>query len=247
MGPWAVTSAQDVPALLARNARVSKGVVAEWFAWRRATTGQGDEGVGDPGRVARAEQEAHMARERQRAAQAALEAEQRRAEAQQALVLLVEGEIVELNPDTTTSVWCAVWPRAPRPGCFPPAGSHPVPGHGLLDTGNGACTMISLQTATACGIGADPTLPPTAIRGINGLEYYPRAKVAVRIRGVVTYIYAAIGGSQGVLVGEDVLGPMFARGFSLAGFYGVARGQGGVQWVRQGTGVAPTGGAPGQW
>ena len=42
------------------------------------------------------------------------------------------------------------------------------------------------------------------------------ANVRVRIRGAEQRILAAIGGEQGVLVGLDVLGPMFEQGFTLA-------------------------------
>ena len=38
--PWAVTTTADVPAAWARQVRVSKTVVAEWFAYRRAVTGE---------------------------------------------------------------------------------------------------------------------------------------------------------------------------------------------------------------
>lgn len=43
---------------------------------------------------------------------------------------------------------------------------------------------------------------------------------------------AALGGAQGVLVGEDTLAPMFEAGWTVAGFYGVAMGPGRVQWLR---------------
>ena len=52
-----MTTAQDVPARLARVAGVTKGVVADWFGWRRATTGEGGGGdAGDHGLVAHAQQ-----------------------------------------------------------------------------------------------------------------------------------------------------------------------------------------------
>ena len=91
----------------------------------------------------------------------------------------VEGEIVELNPNPAAGAeWCSVRPRVGRAGeAFPPAGSFPVPGHGLLDTGNAARTMINAQTAVAAGLAPNPQLPPVAIRGVNGVEAYPLAEI----------------------------------------------------------------------
>ena len=46
-------------------------------------------------------------------------------------------------------------------------------------------------------------------------------------------IAVAIGGTQGALVGEDMLGPMFDAGYTVAGFYGQRRSAaGGVQWLQ---------------
>lgn len=220
-----IACAEDVPASLARAAGVSKGVIAEWFAWRRATTGEGDQGEGDVGRVARAQAaQAHAVRAA-RVAQEALAARRSRE-------LLVEGEIVEIAPDLPGACWCALRPRVGRPSdVYPPHGSFPVPGHGLLDTGNAAITMINPQTAAAAGIAPNPGLA-VQIRGVNGVSEYPTATVRIRIRGVERRVTAAIGGAQGVLVGEDTLAPMFESGWAVAGFYGVGVGPGRVQWVR---------------
>ena len=227
LGPRAVFSAQDVPAHIARDAGVTKGVVADWFAWRRATTGAGDAGEGDPGRVARAEAAQNRAAHAARAAEEALEARQSRE-------LLIEGEIVEIAPgDDDDAPWCALRPRRGRPfDVYPPRGSHPVPGHGLLDTGNLARTMINPQTAAAAGIVSRRDDPSEVINGVNGSQRYPTAMVHIRIRGAEHHVRAAIGGTVGVLVGEDVLGQMFEEGWSIAGFYGVAAGPRRVQWVR---------------
>jgi hypothetical protein len=226
-GPDFVHVTADVPPGLARAAGATKGQVADWWAWRRATLGAGDDGVGDPGRVAHAEQARH-------AAAAHAHAAEREVAARRARELLVEGEVVEIRPDAG-AVWCALSPRVGRPGeLFPPTGSFAVPGHGLLDTGNAGLTMISMQTATAAGIRADPRLPSIGICGINGFAQYPSATVHLRIRGVEFCMRVALGGTQGVLVGEDVLASMFERNYTVAGFYGQRAGGNGVQWVRHG-------------
>ena len=46
-------------------------------------------------------------------------------------------------------------------------------------------------------------------------------KVSIAIRAFSVTVTAAIGGSQGVLVGQDVLGPMFDEGYKVAGLHGV--------------------------
>lgn len=192
--------------------------------------------------AAAAAEEAAMAAATERARRRQAERDRREAEqelrAHRRRELLVEGEVVELNPDPDDgAVWCAVRPRVGRPGePFPPLGPQQLvlPGHGLLDSGNAAVTMINRQTAVAAGLAADPTLSPMQIRGVNGVEAYPLARVSIRIRGVGLRIIAALGGSQGVLVGEDVLGPMFEAGYTIAGFYGRRTAAGRVQWVREG-------------
>ena len=129
---------------------------------------------------------------------------------------------------------CALRPRVPRSGePFPPHGAIAAPGYGLLDTGNAASTMVDPQTARACGIAADASLPHQTIRGVNGVQSYPMAIVRMRIRGFERVIAVAIGGTQGALVGEDMLGPMFDAGYTVAGFYGQRRSAaGGVQWLQ---------------
>ena len=168
-----------------------------------------------------------------RAAHAARAAEEA-LEARQSRELLIEGEIVEIAPgDDDDAPWCALRPRRGRPfDVYPPRGSHPVPGHGLLDTGNLARTMINPQTAAAAGIVSRRDDPSEVINGVNGSQRYPTAMVHIRIRGAEHHVRAAIGGTVGVLVGEDVLGQMFEEGWSIAGFYGVAAGPRRVQWVR---------------
>ena len=122
----------------------------------------------------------------------------------------------------------------PRGGdTFPPRGAVAAPGYGLLDTGNAASTMIDPHTARACSISADASLPPKTIHGVNGVQSYPMALVRMRIRGFERVIAVAIGGTQGALVGEDMLGPMFDAGYTVTGFYGQRRdAAGGVRWLQ---------------
>jgi hypothetical protein len=104
------------------------------------------------------------------AAQAQAAASARELEARRARELLVEGEIVLLNPHPDAAAswvvsvppafrWSALRPRVGRSGdAFPPPGAAPVPGHGLLDSGNGAMTMINPETALAAGIHLDDSI-----------------------------------------------------------------------------------------
>ena len=77
-------------------------------------------------------------------------------------------------------------------------------------------TMINAAVAAQAGITPTPGAPTHRIRGVNGIEDYPGAYGHVRVAGVEVRVLAAIGGSQGVLVGLDVMNPLFAQGLVVA-------------------------------
>jgi len=147
--------------------------------------------------------------------------------------LLVKGEIVEIAPDVPNPLWYALRPAVLRVDeTYPPPGSSEVDGVGLLDTGNGAVTMINPLTAAEAGIQAHPHRYKM-VYGITGHpDKVPVAEVRIKIRGFELAIEAAIGSPAicGVLVGEDILDPMFEAGYSISGFRGIRDHAGRVQW-----------------
>ena len=211
---------------LAKAAGVDPGYVTDWFMWRRSVEEVGGDEPGDRGRVAHAERRAEHASGRAdaaawAAAQAQAQAAQAQAQAarlaqlqvrQQQMALSVYGEMVSLRPDAPGAPWYNVQP------------SHMPATAPLLDTGNGAATMISVGVARAAGIRAGQN--SMTINGVNGQDDYPMAYCRVQIRGIEQRICAAIGGEQGILVGRDVIEPMLDIGYTIAGFSAV-RGHGG--------------------
>ena len=207
--PWSDDD-PDAVRELKRSTRLTEAVIRDWFMWARATDDSGADfsQAGDRGLVAQAQRAAESANHRAHSAAAALAHQESRR-------LRVEGEVVRIASATTTT-WYTMIPRFqdPMQNCAGPW----VPGQPLLDTGNQARTMINAATAAAAGIVANPGLPPVQIRGVNGVDTYPCAYILVQIRGESCPVLAAIGGSQGLLVGEDVLGVLMQKGYSIGGF-----------------------------
>jgi hypothetical protein len=164
--------------------------IGDWFSWRRATTNTGNDGVGDPGRVAlaqAAQARAQLRADDARAAQARaqLQADDARRETEHVRELLhrqieqqlaVEGELIELCAAGHGGAgWVALLPRqttAQHLTAVQQSGSVTIHGHhGLLDTGNAARTMLNPTMCALAGIVAGPRT--AQIRGVNGMS--PRA------------------------------------------------------------------------
>lgn len=216
--PYADESPAEMRSL-ARLAGVNPGFVTDWFMWARAAGGVGGDEPGDRGRVAQAERRAENAGARADAAARAAAQAQASLAQQQQMALSVYGETVSIRPDHLPSQWLDTRPNS-SPEWAP-----------LLDTGNGAATMVSESVACAAGLRASPHR--MTIAGVNGVDEYPMAYCRVRIRGVEQRVCAAIGGAQGILVGRDVIEPMLDMGHAIAGFSAVRGNNGGAYSIRR--------------